>query len=109
MDALEELTEAQAVWNHYRATMRRLITLMSVCWLAAIPIILYVPIMLVVSAPAAVVSGIVAWWTWHDSHHGPYSTKKDRWGDLVQEYRPRIPGPRERLLAAETAYRKAMQ
>lgn len=108
-DALEELTQARETWKRYTRTMHRLIGIMVACWLASAPIILYMPVLLVVSLPGAAVSGIVAWWTHFDYHHGEEVSHKDRWGDLDSGYRKRIPGPHARLLAAEAAYRRTLQ
>ena len=108
LHVMVELAEARDAWDNYTRKMHRLIGCMAVCWLAGVPLIMYAPIMLVVSAPAAVTSGIVAWWTYWDARHGHETAfEKNHWGDR-EPYRPRIPGPRERLSAAETAYRKAM-
>jgi hypothetical protein len=79
-----------------------------VCWLAGVPLIIYAPTMLVVSVPASITAGIVTWWTYWDARHDQeISFQKNSWGDR-EPYRPRVPGPRERLAAAEMAYRKAL-
>lgn len=96
---IDELESERAKFKRYNRTFRTLIMLMLLTWLAAIPVITFAPIYLVVTIPMSLTFGSIAWWFWLDNNY-KIVEGRDRYGNR-QEVTKRGLSPRAKLEAAE--------